>query len=220
MRGSWRQTDLHVHELEVVNVAIARPGDDLQRVLSGLQKRRDAFVVKHVHEFLRNLTLEKALDIVSPSTQRRVNREAGATVFDPVALLTAFGSTKRADFVDGGEAWKEYDSLRESETNHEAAAAFLAVVQVWIKRLNIQGGHTITAQAADARRMCQILGVDFMAIFAEARRAIPQPKSWPACREPDPPTISTEPIDDGDSPFDEEPIATEHDEAETVAEAR
>jgi hypothetical protein len=52
---------LHVHELEVVNVAIARRGDDLQRVLSGLQKRRDAFVVKHVHEFLRNLTPEKRL---------------------------------------------------------------------------------------------------------------------------------------------------------------
>ena len=40
---------------------------------------------------------------------------AGATVFDPVALLTAFGSTKRADYVDGGDTWKEYDSLRESK---------------------------------------------------------------------------------------------------------
>jgi ParB/RepB/Spo0J family partition protein len=143
-----------------------------------LQKRRDAFAVKHVHEFLRNLTSEKALDIVSPGTQRRINREAGTTVFDAVALLTAFGSTKRADFVDSGEAWKEYDSLRESETTQEAAAALLAVVQVWIKRLNIQGGHTVTAQAADARRMCQLLGLDFAAIEAEAVKAIPQPKSW------------------------------------------
>jgi len=182
-----------------------------------LQKRRDAFVVKHVHEFLRNLTPGKALEIVSPKTQRRINCEAGATVFDPVALLTAFGSTKRADFVDGGEAWKEYDSLRESEPDREAAAALLAVVQVWIKRLNIQGGHTVTAQAEDARRMCQILGVDFLAIFAEARRAIPQPKSWPACSEPDPPTISTEPIDDGGPGFDTEPIAQGRDEAEIVA---
>jgi hypothetical protein len=95
-----------------------------------LQKRRDAFVVKHIHEFLRSLTPERALEIVSPGTQRRINRKAGATVFDPVALLTAFGSTKRADYVDGGDAWKEYDSLRESETTQEAAAALLAVVQV------------------------------------------------------------------------------------------
>lgn len=173
-----------------------------------LQKRRDAFVVKHVHEFLRNLTPEKALEIVSPWTQRRINREAGATVFAPVALLTAFGSTKRADYVDGGDAWKQYDSIRETEPNHEAAAALLAVVQVWIKRLTIQGGHTVSAQAEDARRMCQILGIDFLALFTEARRAIPQPKSWPDPEEPDPPAISTEPIhgDDGQA-----------DEAETAA---
>jgi ParB/RepB/Spo0J family partition protein len=166
-----------------------------------LQKRRDAFVVKHVHEFLRNFTLEKALEIVSPKTQRRINREAGATVFDPVALLTAFGSTKRADFVDGGDAWKEYDSLRESETNHEAAAALLAVVQVWIKRLNIQGGHTVTAQAADARRMCQLLGLDFAAIEAEAVRTIPQPKSWVGLdQEGTPPTSETSACSDESDP--------------------
>jgi len=181
-----------------------------------LQKRRDAFVVKHVHEYLRTLTPEKALEIVSPWTQRRINREAGANVFDPVALLKAFGSTKRADYVDGGDAWKEYDSLRESEPDHEAAAAFLAVAQVWIKRLNIQGGHTVTAQAEDARRMCQILGVDFLALFTEARRAIPQPKSWAEHEEPDPPPVSTEPIDDDDGQANKEPIKTEI-ETEAVA---
>jgi len=182
-----------------------------------LQKRRDAFVVKHVHEFLRNLTPEKALEIVSPWTQRRINREAGASMFDPVALLTAFGSTKRADYVDGGEAWKEYDALRESEPNHEGAAALLAVVQVWIKRLNIQGGHTVTAQAEDARRMCQILGVDFLALFTEARRAIPQPKSWADPEEPDPPAMSAEPIDDDSQP-EEEPSAAEFDEGDVMTE--
>ena len=68
-------------------------------------------------------------------------------------FLVAFGSTKRADYVDGGDAWKEYDSLRETEPNHEAAAAMLAVAQVWIKRLNIQGSHTVAAQAEDARKI-------------------------------------------------------------------
>lgn len=168
-----------------------------------LQKRRDAFVVKHVREFVCNLTPEKAMEIVSPWTQRRTNGEAGATVFDAVALLTAFGSTKRADYVDGGEAWKEYDSLRESEMNREAAAALLAVAQVWIKRLNIQGSHTVGVQAEDARRMCQILGADFLAIFTEARRAIPQPKSWADHDEPDPPVVSSEPIHDDGRQTDE-----------------
>ncbi len=97
-----------------------------------------------------------------------------------------------------------------------AAAALLAVARVWIKRLNIQGGRTVTAQAEDARRMCRILGVDFMAIFAEARRAIPQPKSRPACSEPDPPTVSTDPIDN-DSQVDEEPNAAGYDEDAVAA---
>ncbi|MBI1831520.1 MAG: hypothetical protein HYR84_08735 [Planctomycetes bacterium] len=184
-----------------------------------LQKRRDAFVVKHVHEFLRNLAPEKALEIVSPWAQRQMNRKAGTTVFDPVALLTAFGSTKRADYVDGGDAWKEYDSLCRSEPNQEAAAALLAIAQVWTKRLNIQGGHTVTAQAEDARRMCQILGVDFLAIFSEARRAIPQPKSWHVCREPDPPAMSTEPIESDDPHNDDEPIETEQEQCNVSAAA-
>jgi len=148
-----------------------------------LQKRRDAFVVKHVHEFLRNLTPEKALEIVSPCTQRRMSREAGAPVFHPVALLTAFGSTKRADFVDGGEVWKEYDALRDAEPGQQAATALLSVAQVWLRRLNIQGSHTVTAQADDARRMCRILGLDFTAIVAEAIKAIPQPKSWSGLKD-------------------------------------
>jgi len=170
-----------------------------------LQKRRDAFVVKHVHEFLRNLTPEKAPEIVSPWTQRRINREVGVNVFEPVALLTAFGSTKRADYVDGGDAWKEYDSLRESEPIQECAAALFAVAQVWIKRLNIQGSHTATAQAADARRMCQILGLDFAAIEVEAVRAIPQPKSWAAM------------ADDSRSPTEEQPPSSDDSESDSVS---
>lgn len=180
-----------------------------------LQKRRDAFVVKHVHEFLRHLTLERAKEIVSPWTQRRINREAGVNLFDPMALLTAFGSTKRADYVDGGEAWKEYELLRESEPIHETAAAILAVAQVWIKRLNIQGGHTVTAQAADARRMCQILELDFLAIAAEAVKAIPQPKSWAALADESPSPASEQPDAADDSASDS--VSETSDEGETAA---
>jgi len=180
-----------------------------------LQKRRDAFVVKHVHEFLRNLTPEKAAEIVSPWTQRRITREVGANMFDPVALLAAFGSTKRADYVDGGDAWKEYDSLRGSDPLQEFAAALFAVAQVWIKRLNIQGSHTVTAQAADARRMCHILGLDFAAIESEAVKAIPQPKSWAALADTRPEAGHEHPVapDDAES----EPMADMADEGETAA---
>jgi hypothetical protein len=99
----------------------------------------------------------------------------------------------------------------------EAAAAMLAVVQVWIKRLNIQGGHTVAAQAEDARRMCQILGVDFLALFTEARRAIPQPKSWAEPEEPDPPAMSAGSIDDDLQP-EEEPSAADFGDGDVMTE--
>ena len=51
--------------------------------------------------------------------------------------------------------------------------------------------------------MCQILGVDFLALFMEGRRSIPQPKSWAEYEEPDPPAVSTEPIDDDPQPEEE-----------------
>ena len=120
---------------------------------------------------------------MSPWSQRRNNRESGEVVFDPVALLTAFGSTKRADYVDEGEAWKEYDSLRDAEPVQQAATALLSVAQVWVRRLNLQSSYNVAAQASDARRMCQILGLDFAAIDAEAVKVIPQPKSWASLNE-------------------------------------
>ena len=63
--------------------------------------------------------------------------------------------------------------------------------------------------------MCQILGVDFLALFTEARSSIPQPKSWADAEEPDPPPVSTEPINDDSQP-EEEPSAAEF-ETEAVA---
>jgi hypothetical protein len=65
--------------------------------------------------------------------------------------------------------------------------------------------------------MCQILGLDFLALFTEARRAIPQPKSWADPEEPDPPTVSTEPIHGEDAQANEEPTTPEYVEDEVVA---
>ncbi len=65
--------------------------------------------------------------------------------------------------------------------------------------------------------MCQILGVDFPALFTEARRAIPQPKSWADAEEPDPPAVSTEPIDDDSQP-EEEPSAAEFGDGDVMTE--
>ncbi|MBI1827239.1 MAG: ParB/RepB/Spo0J family partition protein [Planctomycetes bacterium] len=165
-----------------------------------LQKRRDAYVVKHVQTYLRELTPEKAQEIVSPWIQRRNNKAEGTVVFDLVALLVTFGAMHRADFLDNGEAWTQYDSLRNSASGEPAAAALFAVAQVWIKRLNAITNEQAPAQATDAKRMCEILGVDYATIEADAKNAIPEPKSWASLRDdasttdrPHPETADMEP---------------------------
>jgi ParB/RepB/Spo0J family partition protein len=142
-----------------------------------LQRRRDAFVVRHVHEFLRNLTSTQANEIVSSWTQHKLGNE---TAYVLTALLNAFGTTKRADYVDRGEGWEEYDRLVLADVTQQGVAALMAVAQVWMRRLNLQGGHMVHAQTEDAKRMCPFLGLDFVSIQEEAGRAIPQPKSWPS----------------------------------------
>lgn len=161
-----------------------------------LAKRRAAMAVKKVESFLRELTPEKSREIVSPWTQRRNNKAKGTVVFDATALLSVFGTTRRADFIDEGEAWKAYDSLRETEPIDHAAAALLAVAEVWIKRLAMQNNEHALQQAIDAKRMCEILGLDFAAMEEEAKVAIPQPKSWEGLRD----VSSFEATEGNDSP--------------------
>jgi hypothetical protein len=38
----------------------------------------------------------------------------------------------------------------------------------------------VTEQAADARRICELLGIDAKSIDTEAEQAIPTPKGWAA----------------------------------------
>ncbi len=148
------------------------------------QKRRDAHTVKQVETFLRDLTPEKAREIVAPWSQRRASRAKGTQVFDAVSVLAIFGTAHRADLFDSGDAWKAYDALRESEAGEQAAAALLAIAPVWVRRLDMQTNERASAQAEDARRMCEILGVDFEALQEEARKTIPEPKSWASLSEP------------------------------------
>ena len=150
-----------------------------------LQKRREAFVVNKVQTVLRELTPEKAREAIAPSFKKRTGKAKITPMFDAAASLTAFGTLRRADFVDDGETWKAYDTLRESSPDEQAAAALLAVGEVWVKRLTMQNNEHATAQAHDAQRICEILGVDYTALQAEAKTAIPQPKSWGSLPEND-----------------------------------
>lgn len=139
-----------------------------------LQRRRDAFVVNRVKTLIQELTPETSSKGV-PFTK---SKDKKLSEFDALAILLTFGTSHKADFCDGDEVWTEYKKMCSAKPNQKDAAALLAVAQVWAKRLNAPNNDRIGAQAKDALRMCEVLGVDYAALQNEAVKAIPEPKSW------------------------------------------
>ena len=145
------------------------------------QRRRQAFVVKQVEARLRELSPDKVAEALA---ERRKQAGSGEQPLDIVALVLAFGSGIRSESGAFGSPWEQFDKLRESDADARAAIAVSAVLPVWIRRLVIQDRHQIGFQAVEAQRMCELLGVDYAAIAAEAVRALPQPKSWGLMDDP------------------------------------
>lgn len=140
-----------------------------------LQKRRDAFVVQKVGETLRGLTPERLTTTVAAMATRT---DSAAKRFNPLALVLAFGTSSRADRDHDDGAWKRYEELLTRSKDLPLVAALHEVVQVWSRRLGGSDTHHVTEQAADARRICELLGLDAKALDAEAAQAVPTPKSW------------------------------------------
>lgn len=145
-----------------------------------LQKRRDAFLVNKVGESLRGLTPE-ALTTTAATMATRT--DAVAKRFNPLALVLAFGTSTRADREHDDGPWKRYEELLARSTDLPIVAALHEVTQVWSRRLGGSDTHHVTEQAADARKVCELLGIDAPAIETEAAQAIPTPKSWTALTE-------------------------------------
>jgi ParB/RepB/Spo0J family partition protein len=145
-----------------------------------LQKRRDAFLVNKVGESLRALTPE-ALTKTAATLGART--DATAKRFNPLALVLAFGTSTRADREHDDGPWKRYEELLDRSTDLPVVAALHEVTQVWSRRLGGSDTHHVTEQAADARKVCELLGIDASAIDLEAASAIPTPKSWASLTE-------------------------------------
>jgi|GEM_PF-1415172 len=148
-----------------------------------LQKRRDAFLVNKVGESLRALTPE-ALTKTAATLGART--DAAAKRFNPLALVLAFGTSTRADREHDDGPWKRYEELLDRSTDLPVVAALHEVTQVWSRRLGGSDTHHVTEQAADARKVCELLGIDAPAIDSEAATAIPTPKSWASLTESSP----------------------------------
>lgn len=140
-----------------------------------LQKRRDAFLVTKVAESLRAVTPETLVQTVA---KIRTRADAVAKRFDPLALVLAFGTSTRADREDDGSSWKRYEELLDRTKDLPIVAALHEVAQVWTRRLSGSDTHHVTEQATDAKRVCELLGLDAVAIEIEAAQTIPTPKSW------------------------------------------
>lgn len=145
-----------------------------------LQKRRDAFLVNKVGESLRALTPEVLTKTAATMSTRT---DAVAKRFDPLALVLAFGTSTRADREHDDGPWKRYEELLARSKDLPIVAALHEVTQVWSRRLGGSDTHHVTEQAADARRVCELLGIDAPAIETEAATAVPTPKSWASLAE-------------------------------------
>ena len=143
-----------------------------------LQKRRDAFLVTKVRESLQAVTHES---LVATVAKIRTRADTAARTFDPLALVLAFGTSTRADYVQHhDDPWKRYEGLHDRTADLPVIAALREVAQVWTRRLSGSDKHHVTEQAADAKRVCELLGLDAVGIEIEAKRVIPTPKSWEA----------------------------------------
>lgn len=142
-----------------------------------LQKRRDAFLVTKVTESLRAVTPETLVKTVATL---RTRTDAVAKRFDPLALVLAFGTSTRADREHDDGPWKRYEGLLDRTADLPVVAALHEVAQVWTRRLSGSDTHHVTEQAADARKVCELLGLDAVAFEIEATQTIPTPKSWAA----------------------------------------
>jgi hypothetical protein len=145
-----------------------------------LQKRRDAFLVQKVGETLRALTPEALTKTTATMATRT---DAAAKRFDPLALVLAFGTSTRADREHDDGPWKRYEELLDRSTDLPVVSALQEVAQVWARRLGGADTHHVSEQAADARKVCELLGIDAPAIETEAATAIPTPKSWASLTE-------------------------------------
>jgi len=141
-----------------------------------LQQRRDAYLVRAVETRLRDL---KPADFTRIAQAFARRKDEVAKGFHGQALMLAFGVSIRHDSIrDEGEAWKSYDQYAKQADSALHAKTLEATMSVWLRRLSGTDGSIAALQAADARRMCQILEIDAAAIAAEAVKAIPTPKSW------------------------------------------
>ncbi len=148
-----------------------------------LQKRCDAFLVQKVGERLWALTPEVLTRTAATMATRT---DAAAKRFNPLALVLAFGTSTRADREHDDGPWKRYEELLDRSKDLPVVAALHEVTQVWARRLGGSDKRHVTEQAADARRLCELLGIDAPAIETEAAQAIPTPKSWASLTESSP----------------------------------
>lgn len=145
-----------------------------------LQKRRDAFLVNRVEETLRAM---KPADVATLIANFSKRTDAAAKRFDPLALVLAFGTSHRHDRDHDDGPWKRYEELLARKKDPPTVVALQDVVQIWTRRLGGCDGHSATEQAADAKRIGALLGIDTAAIEADAVKSLPEPASWANLRD-------------------------------------
>lgn len=164
-----------------------------------LQKRRDAYFVRRVETELREFSPAKA---AVAAARLIAESRCHGPASDALALVLSFGTSTRADRESGVDTWTLYERQASTPLEECITKALEELVPVWTRRISGVDGHTAAPKAADARRVCAMLGIDAAAIEAEASSEIPEPKGWGSLKEGDSVSRPDERSEVEEPPFD------------------
>lgn len=98
-----------------------------------------------------------------------------------MALVAAFGTNEKYDFISGsigGNRWDKYRELRKKSGDASRDEVVDQVVMVFEKRLRFFDLHSIDQFYTEAKEIASLLEINIASLDKEAAEKIPVPKSW------------------------------------------
>jgi hypothetical protein len=98
-----------------------------------------------------------------------------------LTCLAIFGTAGNASSADA-DSWKHFDSLSKGNDAQKLDRLWKRLAPVVAHRLRSASAFP-DPEMAEAARWCGILGMDYAALQAAAKEAIPDPKIWATLNE-------------------------------------
>ena len=134
-----------------------------------LANRRNAYIIDAIRETLREKTLP-VLILKMKDPMRAI-----------IALAAAFGTERKMDSiyingVGGAEDWDRFERRYKGEDT--ISILWDAMVAVFYSRLAYTDGASATVKIPEAKRICNLIDLNFRDLEKKAENEIAVPKSW------------------------------------------